>query len=358
MLWFAIVVQILLVCVMVWMFWPLMLSASVGVTCAALLWKALQRKLVDGSAGRMVARMSVMLLGWGVAVGVLLWIPTSAYDPTLLGMVGAATAGVLAFVGVWLLGQIFTSARQWLRKQSANDRLPAEGWWIAGGVGSIAAFFAVLLLSPNMAGWMAWREQLLGYPTVQLRIPLAAAQSPAQSLQQRKVLEEWIKPLMVQGNRSIDRYSRGKHGTNHYHAVVPSRYRWQGDVLEVVLGGHMRRDKMDMYVQRWQGQQQGQDHEKELMAMLGWWPMAQAECKQQLQSDSLHAVLGLTRAQLNTMRSCTQERMAVWAESAVLLAGKVGTIDMQVLPRFSPWRWGEAWKTVDLLEKAGKADAP
>lgn len=333
--------QILMVCVIGWMFWPLLLAAAVGVACGVGCWKglrgwpAMQRRMAAAAAIRMGARMAAVLLGWAVGLGVLLALPIAAYDPSLLTMAGAATAALLAFGSVWLLGQICTSVQQARQRQPVCDRLPGEGWWLAGGTGGLAVFVVALFMAPDMAGWIAWREQLLGYPSVQLRIPLAAAATPAQRLQQQQALLVWVQPLLEQGNRSIERSLRGKHGTNHYQAVVPSRYRWQGDVLEVALGRYLRKEQLEVYVQHLQAPPpQG------LTAMMGWWSIAQTACWPREASP----VGGLRPAQRNALHRCVHQRLATWQESASVLAGQIGAIDVQFQPRFSPWRWGTDWQ--------------
>lgn len=349
MVYLAWLVQFLVLCVMVWMAWPLMLAAAVATACGWALWKALhhlgpvQRWMQRAAVLRMGLRMGVVLVGCGIGCGLLLCLPAAAYDPTVLVLAAGGVAATVVFVACWGLGQAVTSGLQWHRQQPIANQHPGEWWWIAGGVGSVATLLAVALVSPDTAGWLAWREQLLGYPSVQVRIPLKADGTAPSTPAQKQALLQLVQPLLEQGSRSIDRYTRTKHGTNHFQATVAARYRWQGDTLELALGGWLPAQALKPHLQRLQTLATDTPAQQ-ATAPLAWWQMALADCAPD--ADKGLAMLGRSqRTQAIKYKACVQARMERWQTQGAIVAGHVGEVTVSALPRFSPWRWGSDWQT-------------
>lgn len=297
--------------------------------------------------------MLALLVGWGAGVTVLLVLPVSAYDPTLLAMAGSATAAMLCVVGVYVLGQAVTSFQQWRQQLSVGERLPAEGWWLASGAGGIVVFISVLVVSPDTAGWLAWREQSLGYPAVQLRMTLSADATAAQRASQQQALAQWLQPLMVQGSRTIERTMRGKHGISHHTATIPARWRWQGNTLEVVLSAQLRDSVLEPHVQHLQWLAQG-GVASPVAASMGWLPLAQAECAAQHGRAMSGIGRALSSGTWQAMKRCLQARMEMWSAHVSVLKGQLQAVEVVPLQRFSPWRWGAHWNAVQITA----ADTP
>lgn len=320
MLALSLAVSVVMALLSLWVFAPLFIALVAAAVAALLLGRAGQW-LWHRHAGRRLPAAgwwAVLFCAGMVCVSVLVLLPErldgAPFLPLGMGLLAAICAGALAWCAGWL----------------ALGRQPVvASWRAAAGAAALAAFLAVLLGGPGTAGWMAWREQLLGYEAVPLRIVL----HEAPTAQREQALIELLQPLLEQGGRAIrHRWTAPlAQGADPVPALVPARYRFDGRSLDILLAS--RPSAPLLRAQLALLEQFAASGPAQPGQVPSWLMLSGTQC--------LHtASLGeLARAWL-----CTQQRSEQLQRLWPLLAGSVERVEVGEARRFHPWLSLQRWK--------------
>jgi len=283
----------------------------------------------------MLAALVATACGWMV----LFLLPDSLHPAEMVQMGTGLAGAIVVLVAVWLLGQLSTGWSLLRQGQAWNARRISPEWWVWAAIAFVPAMLAMGLLAPDRAGLQAWGLQWRGYDSQPLRIQLAPASHPEQARLRDAALLELVQPLLVQGSRRIRASMRSRHGSSHWTAALPARYRLQGDVLDIQLAGRLDPEGLQRYAQQLQQLGVG-DH-----AALRW--LAAAQC---LPAPSAMAALSAAarRAQGAQMQACAQQRSQALQALGAQLQGQILQVELLPLAHYRPWPRRGGWQAVAL----------
>ncbi|WP_394681036.1 hypothetical protein [uncultured Comamonas sp.] len=283
----------------------------------------------------MLAALVATACGWMV----LFLLPDSLHPAEMVQMGTGLAGAIVVLVAVWLLGQLSTGWSLLRQGQAWNARRMSPEWWVWAAIAFVPAMLAMGLLAPDRAGLQAWGLQWRGYDSQPLRIQLAPASHPEQARLRDAALLELVQPLLVQGSRRIRASMRSRHGSSHWTAALPARYRLQGDVLDIQLAGRLDPEGLQRYAQQLQQLGAG-DH-----AALRW--LAAAQC---LPAPSAMAALSAAarRAQGAQMQACAQQRSQALQALGAQLQGQILQVELLPLAHYRPWPRRGGWQAVAL----------
>jgi len=283
----------------------------------------------------MLAALVATACGWMV----LFLLPDSLHPAEMVQMGTGLAGAIVVLVAVWLLGQLSTGWSLLRQGQAWNARRMSPEWWVWAAIAFVPAMLAMGLLAPDRAGLQAWGLQWRGYDSQPLRIQLAPASHPEQARLRDAALLELVQPLLVQGSRRIRASMRSRHGSSHWTAALPARYRLQGDVLDIQLAGRLDPEGLQHYAQQLQQLGAG-DH-----AALRW--LAAAQC---LPAPSAMAALSAAarRAQGAQMQACAQQRSQALQAMGAQLQGQILQVELLPLAHYRPWPRRGGWQAVAL----------
>ncbi|WP_312526155.1 hypothetical protein [Comamonas sp.] len=283
----------------------------------------------------MLAALVATACGWMV----LFLLPDSLHPAEMVQMGTGLAGAIVVLVAVWLLGQLSTGWSLLRQGQAWNARRMSPEWWVWAAIAFVPAMLAMGLLAPDRAGLQAWGLQWRGYDSQPLRIQLAPASHPEQARLRDAALLELVQPLLVQGSRRIRASMRSRHGSSHWTAALPARYRLQGDVLDIQLAGRLDPEGLQRYAQQLQQLGAG-DH-----AALRW--LAAAQC---LPAPSAMAALSAAarRAQWAQMQACAQQRSQALQALGAQLQGQILQVELLPLAHYRPWPRRGGWQAVAL----------
>ena len=283
----------------------------------------------------MLAALVATACGWMV----LFLLPDSLHPAEVVQMGTGLAGAIVVLVAVWLLGQLSTGWSLLRQGQAWNARRMSPEWWVWAAIAFVPAMLAMGLLAPDRAGLQAWGLQWRGYDSQPLRIQLAPASHPEQARLRDAALLELVQPLLVQGSRRIRASMRSRHGSSHWTAALPARYRLQGDVLDIQLAGRLDPEGLQRYAQQLQQLGVG-DH-----AALRW--LAAAQC---LPAPSAMAALSAAarRAQGAQMQACAQQRSQALQALGAQLQGQILQVELLPLAHYRPWPRRGGWQAVAL----------
>ena len=283
----------------------------------------------------MLAALVATACGWMV----LFLLPDSLHPAEMVQMGTGLAGAIVVLVAVWLLGQLSTGWSLLRQGQAWNARRMSPEWWVWAAIAFVPAMVAMGLLAPDRAGLQAWGLQWRGYDSQPLRIQLAPASHPEQARLRDAALLELVQPLLVQGSRRIRASMRSRHGSSHWTAALPARYRLQGDVLDIQLAGRLDPEGLQRYAQQLQQLGAG-DH-----AALRW--LAAAQC---LPAPSAMAALSAAarRAQGAQMQACAQQRSQALQALGAQLQGQILQVELLPLAHYRPWPRRGGWQAVAL----------
>ncbi len=283
----------------------------------------------------MLAALVATACGWMV----LFLLPDSLHPAEMVQMGTGLAGAIVVLVAVWLLGQLSTGWSLLRQGQAWNARRMSPEWWVWAAIAFVPAMVAMGLLAPDRAGLQAWGLQWRGYDSQPLRIQLAPASHPEQARLRDAALLELVQPLLVQGSRRIRASMRSRHGSSHWTAALPARYRLQGDVLDIQLAGRLDPEGLQRYAQQLQQLGAG-DH-----AALRW--LAAAQC---LPAPSAMAALSAAarRAQGAQMQACAQQRSQALQALGAQLQGQILQVELLPLAHYRPWPRRGGWQALAL----------
>ncbi|WP_312414212.1 hypothetical protein [Comamonas sp.] len=283
----------------------------------------------------MLAALVATACGWMV----LFLLPDSLHPAEMVQMGTGLAGAIVVLVAVWLLGQLSTGWSLLRQGQAWNARRMSPEWWVWAAIAFVPAMLAMGLLAPDRAGLQAWGLQWRGYDSQPLRIQLAPASHPEQARLRDAALLELVQPLLVQGSRRIRAGMRSRHGSSHWTAALPARYRLQGDVLDIQLAGRLDPEGLQRYAQQLQQLGAG-DH-----AALRW--LAAAQC---LPAPSAMAAVSAAarRAQWAQVQACAQQRSQALQALGAQLQGQILQVELLPLAHYRPWPRRGGWQAVAL----------
>lgn len=355
MTWLAGILVALMGMLMLFLFWPMLVSVLLGFAVVVLLRKAISaawawqykravRKnvllaeqpivkpiwlpfaaMLAALAGIVVALMALFVLSGNHQATPML--------PMGMGMAGAACMVLL----IWLVGEVCTG---WKNRQKglAWSAEPMDfDWWVVAGLLAIPSVLVIAFLAPDYAGVQVWRAQALGYESVPIHIVLAPADEERQRSQRDEAVMQIVAPLLERGSQKISVTLRSKHGTSTTTAALPARYRLDGDTLEIRLAGYLAERDLRLLLEPLQSMANGNWLEPSLLSL--------AQCQQQVAPRRMG---GEGRKRFAQLQTCLQQRDATLRQLMPLLRGQVRSVNVLPVSRFSPWRWGPRWRKVDL----------
>lgn len=283
----------------------------------------------------MLAALVATACGWMV----LFLLPDSLHPAEMLQMGTGLAGAIVVLVAVWLLGQLSTGWSLLRQGEAWNARRMSPEWWVWATIAFVPAMLAIGLLAPDRAGLQAWGLQWRGYDSQPLRIQLAPASNPEQARLRDAALLELVQPLLVQGSRRIRASMRSRHGTSHWTAALPARYRLQGDVLDIQLAGRLDPEGLQRYAQQLQQLGAG-DH-----SALRW--LVAAQC---LPAPSAMAALSAAarRAQWAQIQACAQQRSQALQALGAQLQGQILQVELLPPAHYRPWPQRGGWQAVAL----------
>lgn len=283
----------------------------------------------------MLAALVATACGWMV----LFLLPDSLHPAEMLQMGTGLAGAIVVLVAVWLLGQLSTGWSLLRQGEAWNARRMSPEWWVWATIAFVPAMLAIGLLAPDRAGLQAWGLQWRGYDSQPLRIQLAPASNPEQVRLRDTALLELVQPLLVQGSRRIRASMRSRHGTSHWTAALPARYRLQGDVLDIQLAGRLDPEGLQRYAQQLQQLGAGDP------SALRW--LVAAQC---LPAPSAMAALSAAarRAQWAQVQACAQQRSQALQALGAQLLGQIQQVELLPLAYYRPWPQRSGWQAVAL----------
>lgn len=283
----------------------------------------------------MLAALVATACGWMV----LFLLPDSLHPAEMMQMGTGLAGAIVVLVAVWLLGQLSTGWSLLRQGEAWNARRMSPEWWVWATIAFVPAMLAIGLLAPDRAGLQAWGLQWRGYDSQPLRIQLAPASNPEQARLRDAALLELVQPLLVQGSRRIRASMRSRHGTSHWTAALPARYRLQGDVLDIQLAGRLDSEGLQRYAQQLQQLGAGDP------SALRW--LVAAQC---LPAPSAIAALSAAarRAQWAQVQACAQQRSQALQALGAQLQGQILQVELLPLAHYRPWPQRGGWQAVAL----------
>lgn len=283
----------------------------------------------------MLAALVATACGWMV----LFLLPDSLHPAEMMQMGTGLAGAIVVLVAVWLLGQLSTGWSLLRQGEAWNARRMSPEWWVWATIAFVPAMLAIGLLAPDRAGLQAWGLQWRGYDSQPLRIQLAPASNPEQARLRDAALLELVQPLLVQGSRRIRASMRSRHGTSHWIAALPARYRLQGDVLDIQLAGRLDSEGLQRYAQQLQQLGAGDP------SALRW--LVAAQC---LPAPSAIAALSAAarRAQWAQVQACAQQRSQALQALGAQLQGQILQVELLPLAHYRPWPQRGGWQAVAL----------
>ncbi len=292
----------------------------------------------------MLAALLATACGWMV----LFLLPDSLHPAEMLQMGTGLAGAIVVLVAVWLLGQLSTGWSLLRQGEAWNARRMSPEWWIWAAIAFVPAALAMGLMAPDRAGLQAWGLQWRGYDSQPIRIQLAPARNAEQARLRDAALLELVQPLLVQGSRRIRASMRSRHGTSHWSAALPARYRLQGDVLDIQLAGRLEPEGLQRYAQQLQQLGAG-DHRA-----LRW--LVAAQCL-----PAPHAMAALSaaerRAQWAQVQACAQQRSQALQALGAQLQGQILQVELLPPAHYRPWPQRGGWQAVALPSGQEALDA-
>ena len=194
------------------------------------------------------------------------------------------------------------------------------------------------MLSPNDGGWRAWREQLKGFESTQLRIVLKESDTP--SATQEQALLQLLQPMLERGSRLAVSRMKTRSGTTVTVGAVPARYRFVGNALEIRMAGRMPAPELQRQLAVLKVLQEGNFVDPMLLA--------NAQCQPSQQRMGRDQFLSQTRDLFQKLRACITMRQEQIRQVWPQLEGRIESVEVLPTVWFKPFFAGEGWTAVTL----------
>lgn len=350
--WIAGIGMVLVALLLMWAFSALFISLAAGLIVCAILWlplrlwrrKQLIRKQEKNPAldwqqaaqqhPAMHYLLTLLVIWAGCAAGMatFLLLPHSLYSPDMLTLASGIAFAIALGALINTTGNMLST-----RKPSQQATETREAWGLAASFLGLISVPLMMFASPHAAGWMVLREELRGYGSTQLHIPLQVDDA-----EHRQAVLTLVQPLLEQGSRVFSHRASSRSGSSYtLRAALPARYRFQTSVLELQLGGLMDEAQL-------------QRHLRALVAVIesesiDGLQLAYAQCQPSAQGLARQRFLGQGSQLMQAVQQCVRRRQITLNAVLPLLQGNLQQVEFG-WDVFRPWLSWPRWQAVDLPE--------
>ena len=350
--WIAGIGMVLVALLLMWAFSALFISLAAGLIVCAILWlpvrlwrrKQLMREREQNPAldwqqaaqqhSSMHYLLTLLVIWAGCAAGMatFLLLPRSLYSPDMLTLASGIACAIALGALVNTTGNVLSTRKS--AQQAAQTR---EAWGLAASFLGFISMPLMMFASPHAAGWMVLREELRGYDSTQLHIPLKIDDA-----EHRQALLTLVQPLLEQGSQVFSHRASSRSGSSYtLRAALPARYRFQAGVLELRLGGLMDEAQLQRHLQA-------------LVAVvdnesIDGLQLAYAQCQPSAQGLARQRFLGQGSQRMQALQQCVHRRQIALNAALPLLKGNLQQIEFG-WDVFRPWLSWPRWQAVDLPE--------
>ena len=350
--WIAGIGMVLVALLLMWAFAALFISMAAGLIVSAILWlplrqwrrKRLLRELEQNPAldwqqatqqNTATHYLLTLLLLWaGCAAGMatFLLLPRGLYSPDMLTLASGIAFAIALGALINTTGNVLSVSKP--AQQAAETR---AAWGLAASLLGFLSMPLMMFASPHAAGWMVVREELRGYASTQLHIPLKINDA-----EHRQAVLTLVQPLLEQGSQLFSYRARSRSGSSYtLRAALPARYRFHEGALELRLGGLMDEAQLQRHLQALVAVVESESIDALQLAYAQCLPSAQGLARQRF--------LGQSSQMMQTVQQCAHSRQIALNAALPLLKGNLQQVDFG-WDRFRPWLSWPRWQTVDLPE--------
>ena len=350
--WIAGFGMVLVALLLMWAFAALFISMAAGLIVSAILWLPLrqwrrnrllreleqnpaldwQQAAQQNTATHYLLTLLVIWAGCAAGMVTFLLLPRGLYSPDMLLLASGIAFAIALGALINTTGNVLSTRQP--AQQAAQTR---ASWALAASFLGFISMPLMMFASPHAAGWMVLREELRGYDSTQLHIPLKVDDA-----EHRQALLTLVQPLLEQGSQVFSHRASSRSGSSYtLRAALPARYRFQAGVLELRLGGLMDEARL-------------QRHLKALVAVvenesIDGLQLAYAQCQPSAQGLARQRFLGQGSQVMQAVQQCVHSRQIALNAALPLLKGNLQQVEFG-WDVFRPWLSWPRWQTVDLPE--------
>ena len=348
--WIAGIGMVLVALLLMWAFAALFISMAAGLIVSAILWLPLrqwrrnrllreleqnpaldwQQAAQQNTATHYLLTLLVIWAGCAAGMATFLLLPRGLYSPDMLSLASGIAFAIALGALINTTGNVLSTRQP--AQQAAQTR---ASWALAASFLGLISMPLMMFASPHAAGWMVLREELRGYDSTQLRIPLKVDDA-----EHRQVLLTLVQPLLEQGSQVFSHRASSRSGSSYtLRAALPARYRFQAGVLELRLGGLMDEAQLQRHLQALVAIVENQS--------IDGLQLAYAQCLPSAQGLARQRFLGQGSQMMQAVQQCVHSRQIALNAALPLLKGNLQQVEFG-WNVFRPWLSWPRWQTVDL----------
>ena len=350
--WIAGIGMVLVALLLMWAFAALFISMAAGLIVSAILWLPLrqwrrnrllreleqnpaldwQQAAQQNTATHYLLTLLVIWAGCAAGMATFLLLPRGLYLPDMLSLASGIAFAIALGALINTTGNVLSTRQP--AQQAAQTR---ASWALAASFLGFISMPLMMFASPHAAGWMVLREELRGYDSTQLHIPLKVDDA-----EHRQALLTLVQPLLEQGSQVFSHRASSRSGSSYtLRAALPARYRFQAGVLELRLGGLMDEAQLQRHLQALVAVVENQS--------IDGLQLAYAQCLPSAQGLARQRFLGQGSQSMQAVQQCVHSRQIALNAALPLLKGNLQQVEFG-WDVFRPWLIWPRWQTVDLPE--------
>ena len=350
--WIAGFGMVLVALLLMWAFAALFISMAAGLIVSAILWLPLrqwrrnrllreleqnpaldwQQAAQQNTATHYLLTLLVIWAGCAAGMATFLLLPRGLYSPDMLSLASGIAFAIALGALINTTGNVLSTRQP--PQQAAQTR---ASWALAASFLGFISMPLMMFASPHAAGWMVLREELRGYDSTQLHIPLKVDDA-----EHRQALLTLVQPLLEQGSQVFSHRASSRSGSSYtLRAALPARYRFQAGVLELRLGGLMDEAQLQRHLQPLVAVVENQS--------IDGLQLAYAQCLPSAQGLARQRFLGQGSQVMQAVQQCVHSRQIALNAALPLLKGNLQQVEFG-WDVFRPWLSWPRWQTVDLPE--------
>ena len=350
--WIAGIGMVLVALLLMWAFAALFISMAAGLIVSAILWLPLrqwrrnrllreleqnpaldwQQAAQQNTATHYLLTLLVIWAGCAAGMATFLLLPRGLYSPDMLSLASGIAFAIALGALINTTGNVLSTRQP--AQQAAQTR---ASWALAASFLGLISMPLMMFASPHAAGWMVLREELRGYDSTQLHIPLKVDDA-----EHRQALLTLVQPLLEQGSQVFSHRASSRSGSSYtLRAALPARYRFQAGVLELRLGGLMDEAQLQRHLQALVAVVENQS--------IDGLQLAYAQCLPSAQGLARQRFLGQGSQVMQAVQQCVHSRQIALNAALPQLKGNLQQVDFG-WDVFRPWLSWPRWQTVDLPE--------
>lgn len=350
--WIAGIGMVLVALLLMWAFAALFISMAAGLIVSAILWLPLrqwrrnrllreleqnpaldwQQAAQQNTATHYLLTLLVIWAGCAAGMVTFLLLPRGLYSPDMLSLASGIAFAIALGALINTTGNVLSTRQP--AQQAAQTR---ASWALAASFLGFISMPLMMFASPHAAGWMVLREELHGYDSTQLHIPLKVDDA-----EHRQAVLTLVQPLLEQGSQVFSHRASSRSGSSYtLRAALPARYRFQAGVLELRLGGLMDEAQLQRHLQALVAIVENQS--------IDGLQLAYAQCLPSAQGLARQRFLGQGSQMMQAVQQCVHSRQIALNAALPLLKGNLQQVDFG-WDVFRPWLSWPRWQAVDLPE--------